>query len=298
MPYLRHEDNGFLPVLLILSLFLAAGGCATQAKVERYKAPTCNAGTARTLTLVQVTGDPELRAVLRSILAREATKSDWWEYKDRHTAGIALFPSAEPGRTIRGAMPAKGEVFVRIDAYSSRVRSDHPDCSDKRKKDKEQTSNAYVRFAATVVNAKQVAVLAEREYTGQAGRTGSHVSRWGLVRKAAEDGIEHFLRDITPRRVVDRIVIDKEAGDMALVVDLVDRGQYAQAMRKLQIKRKRYPLRADIMYNLAVLTDARGDYRAALKLYDQALRLGYKSFYRRSRNACARRLREQEELGE
>ena len=57
------------------------------------------------------------------------------------------------------------------------------------------------------------------------------------------------------------------------------------------------PRNASAAYNLAVLTEATGDYATALEYYDRALSLGYKEYYATARAACARRLAAAQDLG-
>ncbi len=290
------------PMVAFGALLVLAAGCATRAKVERHQPAAYNAGTARTLSLVQVTGRPDLQGLVRKALRREAAASDWWTFRNAINDKIAIFPDAAAGRSVRGRQPAEREVFVRMDAYDAQVFPEKHKHGKKHKSKREDPpasgmGRVRVRFAATVVGSAGRVLMREREYAGTAdGDIGSRFRRGQLVDKAAREGMERFLEDITPRRVREGIVLDKDAEDMAPVAELVAHGRYAEAMDRLKSMRARHPRRADVVYNMAVLTDARGEYEAALALYRQALQRGYKSYYVKSRDACERRLRDRNAL--
>ncbi len=288
--------RGSAALLCVCAVWIA--GCATRAKVERHRPAPYNAGDARTLSLVQTTGRPDLQELLSTSLRRQAVASDWWTYRDATNANIALFPHAEPGRAVRGGQPAAGAVFVRLDAYDALVFPEKTEEGAERSgPPRSGNGRVQVRFAATVVDAQGAVLMRERDYAGQAdGDIGSRLRRRRLIDEAAEQGIDAFLHDITPHRVREGIVLDKDAEDMAPIAELVAQGRYAEAADRLQAMRARSPHRADVVYNIAVLTDARGEYERALDLYDQALQLGYKPFYAESREACERRLRDRRRL--
>lgn len=285
-------------------LLLAVSGCATRAKLERRRPARFSAGSARTLVLVQLTGHPELQRRLARGFRDEATGRDWWRVRDATGERIALFPDAGRGRLVRGRAPGADEVYVRLDAYEA-IRTVEPVEREEREDDDgddhdgpDAVERVRVRFAATLATAAGEALLRAREYDGTAA-TGDDDSpgRAALIRRAIARGMEDFFDDITPRRVREGIVLDKDAEDMRPIAELVARGQYAAAADRLGEMRNRRPRRADVVYNLAVVTDARGDYAAALDLYDAALSLGYKSYYAESRDACRRRLADREALG-
>jgi tetratricopeptide (TPR) repeat protein len=286
-------------VLGLLVLALLGAGCAPRATVERRRPAPYGLGAARALSLVQLTGRPDLQDLLRDRLRREATAEDWWHFRDRTRESIALFAAGSGGRSIAGERPDPGEAYVRLDAYDATVyrEADADAAPPPAGPPTSGRGRVRLRFAATVVDSDGRVVMGDREYAGTAtGALATRHDRRDLVAEAAEEGVEAFLRDITPRRVREGIALDVEAEDLQPVAELVDRGAYALARERLQRLRRAHPRRADIVYNLAVLTDARGEYRAALDLYEKALRLGYKDLYVRSRDACRRRLREREAL--
>ncbi len=290
-----------LRVLLAELVLVVLAGCATRAKMERHRPAAYNAGAARTLTLVQVTGRPDLQTLLTKTLRKEASRSDWWHFKDASNERIALFPNAESGRAMRGRAPVTDEIFVRLDAYDATVfpekTGDKDDPKDALPPTEAGRGRMQVRFAATVVAGDRQVLMREQTYAGTVvGEINSRFQRRRLVREAAEEGMEAFLDDITPRRVREGIVLDKEAEDMHPVAELVNQGRYAEAADRLKTMQARHPRRADIVYNLAVLADARGAYEEALALYERALQLGFKSFYTKSRDACKWRLQEREAL--
>jgi tetratricopeptide (TPR) repeat protein len=297
----------FISFITVGLIFLATG-CDTQAVVVRDRPALFNAGAARNLTLVQVTGRPDLEHLLRETFSQQAASSGWWNYTEQCAAGIALFPGAAPGQTVTGRRPGTGEIYVRLDAYDATVfpekeRHEKPNKSDKKKSDKkrkddEKRGRVCVRFAATIVNSLGELLMDRREYTGTAdGDIGTAYRRQWLVAQAAANGLSAFMQEITPRRVREGIALDKDSEDMHPIAVLIDQGQYAAAAAQLEQMRKLQPLRADLVFNLAVLTDARGSYEEALKIYDEALKLGYKPQYAKTREACLRRLGERDALG-
>lgn len=283
-------------VLLLLPLALI--GCGTHVTLERHRPAGFSAGRAYELSLVQLTGRPDLKDLLGETLRGSSAGREWWVYRDATNEQIAVFPSAPAGQAATGRRPGQREVFVRLDAYDALVfpeKTDQPEQPDSPKASGK--ARVRVRFAATVVGPEGNVIMGEREYAGTAeDDIDSQYRRRLLVERAAADGVEAFLDDITPRRVRERIRFDDDADDMEPVTELVQAGNYAQAAEILRQMRRDLPRRADVVYNLAVLTDAGGDYERALELYGEALKLGFRSFYADSRDACRRRLRDLQAL--
>lgn len=278
----------------VLALLVPLVGCGTYVTVERDSPAPFSAGPAYQLLLVQLTGRPDLQDMLGETFRVRVSAFEWWAYRDATNEQIAVFPNAPAGRAVTGREPTPSEVFLRLDAYDARVfadTTDYPQPDDA--PPPENIGSVRVSFAATVVGPDGAVLMREREYAGVAGgEIDSRRRRRLLLELAAEAGIDTLLDDITPRRIRERIRFDDDAEDMEPVVSMVRGGNYAQAAEMLRRMRQDWPQRADVAYNLAVLTDAGGDYEGALELYREALELGYRRFYADSRDACARRLRD------
>jgi tetratricopeptide (TPR) repeat protein len=92
------------------------------------------------------------------------------------------------------------------------------------------------------------------------------------------------------------VIIDDSDPALEGVVVMIQDGNYAFAQQKLLEYTAQNPNGGPGWYNLALVTDAMGDYETALQYYDKAIQVGPQDFYHDARSGCAKRLSQTEAL--
>src|SRR5262249_22731142 len=118
------------------------------------------------------------------------------------------------------------------------------------------------------------------------------------IEAAAQQAVASFLSSVTPQPSVTRVRLDDDDPGQEAFLKTAANGATAQAAHDLELYFQQNPSIASAAYNLAVLKEAMGDFRAALELYDRALALGNKDFYEQARAGCAQRLSATESLSQ
>ena len=152
----------------------------------------------------------------------------------------------------------------------------------------------------TVAKGEEV-LLSERQYDGRAvwpieQGGGDYPPRQQRYEAAIGKAVESFLEDITPRTVSRRVRLDYSDENQEPILDVARNGQVKQAATQMEEYAQEHPNSSSAYYNLAVLTDAMGQYEQAIEYYDKALSLGGKDYYTEVKASCQERLQEQREL--
>lgn len=144
----------------------------------------------------------------------------------------------------------------------------------------------------------------ERQYDGRAVWTidqdgGGYPDDYRRRYEAAvKKAVENFLQDITPRTVTRRIRLDYSDENQEPILEAARNGQVKQAATQMEDYVQEHPNSSSAYYNLAVLTDALGQYEQAIEYYNEALSLGGKDYYTEVKASCMERLQEQQEMQE
>jgi tetratricopeptide (TPR) repeat protein len=281
-------------LFLLLSLTIFSG-CHPAVKVKAYQPAEVNMGNAKVLKLVHVAGRWDIKDMVISELQRQARRSGWWYFENAMQRGIDIRVAGYKAYAAP-YMPKEGEVFLKVDLYELKVFQDIEEREEKTKDGKKQyrkrkvfKANASLGF--TTIDKDGISDLLE---TDLSSRVKLYKDEGGSRDKASQaaiaDVVAQFYELITPKQVVSHLRLDEDASDMESIVKIINKGSYAAAERQLREKMKREPNRADIVYNLAVITDAMGRPKEAMAYYEKAIHLGPKDFYYSSRDNCAQRI--------
>jgi len=151
--------------------------------------------------------------------------------------------------------------------------------------------------AFTVTRGDEV-LLNERQYDGKAvWAIGDYPADYReRLEIASANAVEQFIEDITPRMISRRVQLDYSDENQEPILDQARNGQVREAAIQIKEYVEENPNSSSAIYNLAVLTDASGEYEEALKYYDEALSLGGKDYYTESKTNCMKRLNEAQEM--
>jgi hypothetical protein len=155
--------------------------------------------------------------------------------------------------------------------------------------------------AFTVTRGDEV-LLNERQYNGKAvwalnERGGGYPTDYRQRLEAAiGQAVKEFLVDITPKTVSRDVQLDYSDEKQKPILDAARDGQVKEAATQLADYVQDNPNSSSAVYNLAVLTDALGQYERALTYYDKALSLGGKDYYTEAKSSCMKRINEQREM--
>ena len=282
--------------ILFLLLFLTIlSGCHPAVKVKAYQPAEVNMGNAKVLKLVHVAGRWNIKDMVISELQRQARRSGWWRFENAMYRGIDIRVAGYKAYAAP-YMPKEGEVFLKVDLYELEVFQDIEEQEEKTKYGKKQyrrrkVFKAKASLGFTTIDKDGISDLLE---TDLSGRAKLYKDQGGNRDKASQAAIAEVVAQfydlITPKQVVSHLRLDEDASDMESIAKMISKGLYAAAERQLQEKMKREPNRGDIVYNLAVVTDAMGRPEAAMAYYEKAIQLSPKDFYYSSRDNCAQRI--------
>lgn len=300
--------------VVIFALFLVAG-CAPSVALKMPVPARYNYGSIDKLVLVEMNGKRANREIVYESLLEQCNNFEWWSLEDRIDKDIRVVIKGTKAY-VEPVKPAVDELFMRVDVYDLNV--DTRQYKEKVKiKVKEAKNNpgtdkgngkkeghkkkvqyievlrkyyvADVSLTITLITANGTPLMTEREYSARAKLIADDYERDDAKVAAVRNAVRSLYHDITPRFVRQSVRLDDEAKDMLPVIKLVKSRAYDIAEEKLIRMKEAEPTRADVVYNLAVVTEATGDLDKAYEYYTQALRLGAKPYYARSRENCAKR---------
>lgn len=283
-------------------------GCRTYIPIDRYEPGRVRIGAARELVLCAAAGRPSARADVARALHTEVRRGRYFGLKDRRVDGGTVVPGRDRIELTGLEGPAEGELGLLVEVYEfhvdERMREERSFRNRRTVYGTERietiteipTFDAEVWVGITLFDHAGRPLLREREYHGTASGDADRVGRDAVRRNAAGAAMRTFLRDITPRRVREHVLVDRSDGGQAAIIHRAARGDLegaAREARRYYDMNLRNPAAA---YNLAVFTEALGDYALALEYYDAAIELLPKNFYLLARDNCQVRLEQAEEL--
>lgn len=287
-------------VLLALSASLSTG-CATTVAIRSMQPGTVPVGPTRQLVLLGGEGRRSAREFVGQALVQQCRGQGYFSVTDRSAEGLSLRVagrqvSLEGGDLALGAEQAGLWIDVlEWNAQRDTEEVTRTDPAGKSHVEEVPVMRGNALLAVTLFGPSGQAFLAETEYEGWAS-TPPDAPREEAIEAAARDALASLLREITPTPVVSRVRLDDEDSGQEAILETASAGATAQAARDLEAYLGQHPESASAAYNLAVLHEAMGDFRAALERYDHALSLGGKDYYSRARASCAQRLAAAESL--
>ncbi len=302
----RRQFGAAVPVVALgaVALLLTTGvGCGSpHARIPFTEPAPMSFGGASELSIVQVEGRRRDREEFREDFVRElrrqARDDGYWTVNDKTHLDATISSSG-----VASVQPGEREVLLRLDVhmyetqrrdYEYQVRERDADGNTHTRTEMRPGHEGRCVFSVYSVHGDGYSVMTGTEY-----ETSERVRRDDPQRaqqRALRLAVREFLDEITPRIRITRVRLDDQHDDMGDVINLARSREYAQAANMLEAMREQYPERPDVLYNLAVMYDAMGDYERAGRLYDEAIRLSGRDFYVRTRNDFESRRRAAEEM--
>lgn len=275
-----------------LGMFTA---CTSSLPIKTLEPGPVNLGATKQLSIVSGEGRRSARETVYNKVIEQARSRGYFTVDDRSEEGIEVKIAGRTATMEGGEQGlADDTVGLRIDVLewdaSQNVRtSTKTDSKGNERTVETRMTEGEVVLAVTAFDKEGKTFIAEKEYVGKASSSDKSVSEDTVIDRAAEDAVRRMLADITPKQVTRKVRLDDDEEAMEPFIETAQAGNIAQAITDLKAYREKNPNSSAAAYNLAVLTDATGDYDAALALYDKAMSLGNKDFYSKARAACASR---------
>ncbi len=273
---------------------LLGTGCAAKLAIKTMEPGPVNLGAAKHLAILDTEGRRSAREQLIGEIISQARTAGYYTVEDRSEEGVKVNIA---GRTVtleggeKGIEP--GQMGVRFDVIEWDADKDTEERSTRDSKGNTVTKQVKVLkgralLGVTVFDPSGKALVAEKEYEGTSSLEGD-VSKDQAIEAAAKDVVAKLLADITPHEVTRQVRLDEDDDALKPYIETAQAGNLAKAAEDMKGYLDKNPNSAPAAYNLAVLTDAMGNYDAAIQLYDKALQLGNKDYYSEARAECAQR---------
>jgi tetratricopeptide (TPR) repeat protein len=127
----------------------------------------------------------------------------------------------------------------------------------------------------------------------------AHVNKLGepeAMLRASQRVAGRFLRDLQPNRISEEVVLDDDDEGVKVGVDLCKENHFDAAYSAFFDAVQRSPSSAPALYDLGVLTEARGDYDQAEELINRAIAIKPKKIYYRALERVHRAHRDADDL--
>lgn len=286
----------FLTLASSLSL-----GCATTMSIRSMQPGVVPIGPTHHLVLLAGEGRRSAREFIGQELVRQCRARGFFSVEDRSEDGLSVRIAGRQASVEGGKLTLEPEqAGLRIDvlewnAERGEEEITRTDPIGQQYLERVPVLRGNALLAVTLFDASGRTFLAETEYEGWASLDPS-APREECIEAAARNALAGLLDEITPVQVVTRVRLDDEDPGQESILATASAGAVAQAAHDLEAYFQHNPHNASAAYNLAVLREALGDFRAALEMYDRALSLGGKDYYARARAGCAMRLSAAEAL--
>lgn len=299
---MTRRIRAFVPALV-----LSASACGPAVTVTHLEPAAYNLGPARRLVLVEVEGNFSgktrvARAFLEQVAAggvftiQDATRDNV------RLAALGSGAAARDAKAFRRNWPADVYVGLGIELHAQ----------DRTERHKKKTDNGEVdevRYFAEATCDLQVRLLDANDgrdlatfSLNQTGRSSTSDTAKSGMRGEAEDhavgsAAAGAVSQFTPRKVQERIALDKKAPLGEEGLKLVDAGDLVGARRLWEDALKTNATSASLRYNLGALCEALRDRRAARPYYEDAIRLNpSEPKYREALDALEARARDSKAL--
>ncbi|MDH5559702.1 MAG: hypothetical protein OEY59_02465 [Deltaproteobacteria bacterium] len=277
--------GGFLTLMIVAFMF---SGCTPTVAIKTPVPSKYNFGSKKQFMLVQMEGRRSLKEELTAALGDKLRATAWWQLSDRLNEGIEIKLMGDTAE-VTNAEPKPGEVFFKIEAFEVNADSERIPAQVRNGKVVRPAKTVYngsALIGVTSVDENKAVKLAEKEYNGKNQDESKDMAK----QNALVNAIELLVADITPSYQTQNVQLDEEADDMGPIIEIIKNGAYAQAAEQLEAKIKAQSNRADLVYNLAVVTEAMGNNDEAMGYYNKALSLGGQDFYSKERARLAKRI--------
>jgi tetratricopeptide (TPR) repeat protein len=288
-------------IIFGILLLSCASGCTTTAKIQRPTPATINLGASKSLTVVQMSGKRSYREIIVEELAARSHKSNWWRFKDMQEKGIEINLKGDTASSTV-EQPQEGEIFLRIDLYDVESDSDTEEktttVNGEKKTTRKKFFTAEGNLGVTTLDIKGRTRLSEKDYTGKSKIYEDKGDKTDAREASLANAVQLLLNDITPRFITETVRVDDKAKDLKPIIEMIKAKSYKKSAEALEKMMKADDSRSDVIYNLAVMEDAMGNYDRALELYSKSITLGGQKYYPESQAACTKRQAEYKALSQ
>lgn len=285
-------------------------GCRTYIPIIRYEPGRVAIGAADTLVLVEARGRSSIRRDVLYSIEGAVERNRYFKFADRSGDGGQVVVTRDQVTLARGSKLKPNELGFLLEVYQGTVQEG---TRQERHQEREATGDgttsrmvevvtdipvwdAEVVIGITLFDAKGRTKLTEQEYVGKYVADADRTARNDATAGAAATAIDKFLRDVTPRQVREHVMVDRSDDRQASIIQSAAAGNVERAAEEMRAYYESNSGNAAAAYNLAVFTEALGDYDAALKYYDEAIALEAKGFFHGARDQCERRKRQADKL--
>lgn len=285
----------------------ALGACAPGIKVARMKPARFNLGATKTVAVLQVNGDANAASQVMVELQRSILDDRYYQLINAVNRGIILQVGGVNARVDVGQAVSQvnADVYLVASVLQQEVVEERR-TTEKSERDRtyEVTTihpTGYAKLNMQVV-AADGRVLVFRDYAAEhAGSSyeankGRRYNRASLIEAAMRKAVRHFVSDITPTRVIEKIVLDDSEPAVKPGVKYAEGGNLNAAWASWQAVLDANPRSAAAVYNQGVLLETRGDFDEAAAAYRKAIAISPKSLYRDALRDLQRRLSEARSL--
>lgn len=285
-------------------------GCRTYIPITRYEPGRVAIGAADTLVLVEAKGRSSVRRDVLYSIDGAVERNRYFKFRDRSGDGGQVRIGRNRVTIDRGPKLKPNELGFLLEVYQATIQEG---VREERHREREATTDgttgrmvdvvttipvwdAEVVIGITLFNAKGDAKLTEHEYVGEYVADADNTARNDATAGAAAAAIDKFLRDVTPRQVREHVMVDRSDDRQGPIIQSAAAGNLERAAEEMKAYYESDSGNAAAAYNLAVFTEALGDYDTALKYYDEAISLEAKGFFYTARDQCERRKRQADKL--
>lgn len=288
---------------LAVLLALAITSCAPGLNVTRWKPARFNLGATRKVAVLGVAGNPAAAPLVYSELEREVLEGKFYSLINATQRGLSVIVTDSGG--LIDVAPIRQQVDADVYVSAQVLRYDFNEVPHEETRTVNGRSTRVVTFrpeARASVSFQVIKsdgrVLVYRTYDGvsQGGSydpgNRSYANPANLMLDSLRRAVKSFLGDITPHAVNEKLVLDDSDPLLKSGVELAVKGDLDGAEHTWSDAVAKDSSYAGAIYNLGVLSEVRGDPKAASERYARAFALNPKSIYKDALDELNQRLRE------
>ena len=304
---MHHRRVALAALLALAGLTLTA--CAPGIFITRYRPSRYNLGATRRVAVLSIAGPPESVGVVMAELQQQMVHDAYYQVFNampQHVTltilpGVTLVPNIG---AVRASVPADVYIAAEVSRWQYSERELVEDSTQNgvkiRKLYRVPQGRVGINFQVVHGANGKLVVMQEyfRDFEAQKydPYTGKRPYEADVIRSAAAEAVDHFLNDITPATVTDKIVLDNDEDTLKPGIELCKNGALDAAMASFQEVLKTNPNSPGATYNIGVLLEARGEYQQAEDAYRKASGLKKKSLYEDALEEMHRRVADEQSL--
>lgn len=289
---------------------LSTEACTPGITLTRVRPAPHNLGAARRVAVLDLVGPPEALGVVWAELSRQIVGDGWFQLyaspPAMRAAPLPGDPAIDGIDPLRPAVPVPAELYIV--AQITRWDSDESRSVEKATENGKEVhrhfrqGHAAIRLDFQLIDAASGRIVYSRELGAsedgpkkEKGQVSASLS--DLLRRACATAVADFLRSVTPRTTVEKMVLDDGEKSLEEGVALCKKGQLDAAMSSFErVLEESHATSAGATYNLGVLFEAQGEYAKAEERYRRAIGLQPKDIYRDALGDLHRRMAEDKAL--